>query len=89
MDPDSFLKLLAALFFVLLNGFFVAAEFSIVKVRYSQIQIKAAEGSVAAKQAERILKNLDAYLSTRFYWRKHNAPHIRRSVSKFEYSYCP
>ena len=63
MDPDSFLKLLAALFFVLLNGFFVAAEFSIVKVRYSQIQIKAAEGSVAAKQAERILKNLDAYLS--------------------------
>ena len=63
MDPDSFLKLLAALFFVLLNGFFVAAEFSIVKVRYSQIQIKAAEGSVAAKQAEKILKNLDAYLS--------------------------
>lgn len=63
MDPDSFLKLLAAIFFVLLNGFFVAAEFSIVKVRYSQIQLKAAEGSAVAKQAEKILKNLDAYLS--------------------------
>lgn len=63
MDPDSLLKLLAALFFVLLNGFFVAAEFSIVKVRYSQIQIKVAEGGAAAKQAEKILKNLDAYLS--------------------------
>lgn len=63
MDPDSLLKLLAALFFVLLNGFFVAAEFSIVKVRYSQIQIKAAEGKAAAKQAEKIIKNLDAYLS--------------------------
>lgn len=63
MDSDSFFKLLAALFFVLLNGYFVAAEFSIVKVRYSQIQIKAAEGSASAKQAEKILKNLDAYLS--------------------------
>lgn len=63
MDPDSLLKLLAALFFVLLNGFFVAAEFSIVKVRYSQIQIKAAEGNSVAKQAEKIIKNLDAYLS--------------------------
>ena len=63
MDPDSFLKLLLALFFVFLNGFFVAAEFSIVKVRYSQIQLKVTEGNVSAKQAEKILKNLDAYLS--------------------------
>lgn len=63
MDPDSFVKLLIALLLVLLNGFFVAAEFSIVKVRYSQIQIKAAEGNKMAKQAEMIIKNLDAYLS--------------------------
>lgn len=63
MDPDSLVKLLIALFLVLLNGFFVAAEFSIVKVRYSQIQLKAAEGNTMAKQAENIIKNLDAYLS--------------------------
>lgn len=63
MDPDSLVKLLIALFLVLLNGFFVAAEFSIVKVRYSQIQLKAAEGNAVAKQAENIIKNLDAYLS--------------------------
>ena len=63
MDPDSFIKLIIALLLVLLNGFFVAAEFSIVKVRYSQIQIKAAEGNKMAKQAELIIKNLDAYLS--------------------------
>lgn len=63
MDPDSFVKLIIALLLVLLNGFFVAAEFSIVKVRYSQIQIKAAEGNKMAKQAELIIKNLDAYLS--------------------------
>ncbi len=63
MDPDSFVKLIIALLLVLLNGFFVAAEFSIVKVRYSQIQLKAAEGNKMAKQAEHIIKNLDAYLS--------------------------
>lgn len=63
MDPDSLVKILIALFLVILNGFFVAAEFSIVKVRYSQIQLKAAEGNAMAKQAEHIIKNLDAYLS--------------------------
>ena len=63
MDYDSVVKLLIALLLVLLNGFFVAAEFSIVKVRYSQIQLKAAEGNKMAKQAENIIRNLDAYLS--------------------------
>ncbi|QDP86386.1 HlyC/CorC family transporter [Chryseobacterium sp. SNU WT5] len=62
MDSDI-VKLLLALFLVVLNGFFVAAEFSIVKVRYSQIQIKAAEGHSMAKQAEHIIKHLDEYLS--------------------------
>lgn len=63
MDPDSLVKLIIALLLVLLNGFFVAAEFSIVKVRYSQIQLKAAEGDKRAKQAEHIIKHLDEYLS--------------------------
>ena len=62
MDSDI-IKLVLALFLVLLNGFFVAAEFSIVKVRYSQIQLKAAEGHAMAKQAEHIIKHLDEYLS--------------------------
>jgi len=63
MDSDSFVKLLIALFLVLLNGFFVASEFSIVKVRYSQIQIKVAEGNMMAKKAATIINKLDAYLS--------------------------
>ncbi len=62
MDSDI-VKLLLALLLVLLNGFFVAAEFSIVKVRYSQIQLKAAEGNAMAKQAEHLIKHLDEYLS--------------------------
>lgn len=62
MDSDI-VKILLALFLVLLNGFFVAAEFSIVKVRYSQIQLKAAEGNQLAKHSEHIIKHLDEYLS--------------------------
>ena len=63
MDIDSLFKLFIALLLVLLNGFFVAAEFAIVKVRYSQIQLRAEEGNKTAKKAEKIIKKLDAYLS--------------------------
>lgn len=51
------------LFFVFLNGFFVAAEFAIVKVRHSQIELKIREGNSVAKITQLILNNLDAYLS--------------------------
>jgi CBS domain containing-hemolysin-like protein len=51
------------LFLVLLNGFFVAAEFAIVKVRASQVELKAKTGHQTAKVAKNILNNLDAYLS--------------------------
>jgi CBS domain containing-hemolysin-like protein len=34
---------------VFLNGFFVAAEFAIVKVRQSQIDLKANQGNTVAK----------------------------------------
>jgi CBS domain containing-hemolysin-like protein len=48
---------------VFLNGFFVAAEFALVKVRSSQIDQLAEEGNWAAKLTSRALDNLDAYLS--------------------------
>ncbi len=51
------------LFFVFLNGFFVAAEFAIVKVRHSQIEMRAREGNFFAGIAKSILEHLDAYLS--------------------------
>ena len=50
-------------FFVFLNGFFVAAEFAIVKVRPSQIEPHMKKGSLSGKTAWRIIQNLDAYLS--------------------------
>jgi CBS domain containing-hemolysin-like protein len=48
---------------VLLNGFFVAAEFAIVKVRGSQIEALEAQGDRRAAPARRAVEHLDAYLS--------------------------
>lgn len=55
--------LILAFVFVLANGFFVAAEFAIVKVRSTQLTELADQGSVRAKMARRLTKHLDAYLS--------------------------
>src|SRR5947209_11233601 len=48
---------------VFINGFFVAAEFALVKVRTSQIDQLVEEGHWAAKLTSRALDRLDAYLS--------------------------
>ncbi|WP_145673569.1 hemolysin family protein [Chitinophaga polysaccharea] len=48
---------------VLLNGFFVAAEFAIVKVRSSQIASKSGAGKRTTAAAKSILSNLDGYLA--------------------------
>ncbi|MFF2094052.1 hemolysin family protein [Paenibacillus sp. NPDC058174] len=48
---------------VFMNGFFVAAEFAMVKVRGSRIDTLASEGHSRAKLAAHLTANLDAYLS--------------------------
>jgi CBS domain containing-hemolysin-like protein len=67
MDPAHYeistFYLIATVLLVLLNGFFVAAEFAMVRVRGSQIEIKAKSGSGVAKVARGILHNLDGYLA--------------------------
>jgi CBS domain containing-hemolysin-like protein len=57
------LDIALTVFLVFLNGFFVAAEFAIVKVRLSQIEIKANQGSSIAKISKNIVEHLDSYLS--------------------------
>ncbi|HKG07167.1 MAG TPA: hemolysin family protein [Pedobacter sp.] len=57
------LKIFFTFFLVALNGFFVAAEFAIVKVRASQIEIKAKSGSRVANIAKYITQHLDGYLA--------------------------
>src|SRR5712672_3788341 len=64
-DPPMVLlgKLLAIAALVLLNGFFVAAEFALVKIRDSQLNTLAAEGIKRAALVKQIKDNLNAYLS--------------------------
>jgi CBS domain containing-hemolysin-like protein len=60
---EQLFQIAVIFFFVFLNGFFVAAEFAIIKVRASRIEQLAAEGTFTAKVGRNILQNLDAYLS--------------------------
>jgi len=57
------LKMLLVAFLVFLNGFFVAAEFAIVKIRATQLEPLVIKGHRRAKIARRIVQNLDAALS--------------------------
>ena len=57
------LKIFLTLLLVLANGFFVAAEFAFVKVRQSQIDIKAQSGNRLAKMVQGMLQDLNYYLS--------------------------
>jgi len=57
------LKVLAVLALVLLNGFFVAAEFALVRIRETQLDVLVAKGWRRAKMAQHIVRNLNSYLS--------------------------
>jgi CBS domain containing-hemolysin-like protein len=57
------LKILAVLALVLLNGFFVAAEFALVRIRETQLDLLVAKGWRRAKMAQHIARNLNSYLS--------------------------
>ncbi|HBJ82382.1 MAG TPA: hypothetical protein DDZ88_00590 [Verrucomicrobiales bacterium] len=60
---ELFWQAVIVLTIVLLNAFFVAAEFAIVKVRDSQLTAAIDEGTSGAKFAQQVTRNLDAYLS--------------------------
>jgi CBS domain containing-hemolysin-like protein len=64
-DPPAIIigKLAVIAALVGLNGFFVACEFAIIKVRASQLDELAEEGDSRAKFAKYIRSHLDAYLS--------------------------
>jgi magnesium and cobalt exporter, CNNM family len=64
-DPPLVLlaKIAIILGLVVLNAFFVACEFAIVKVRGSQLDALEDEGNVKATFAKQVRGHLDAYLS--------------------------
>src|SRR5688500_4838939 len=59
----AILQILIVFFLVFLNGFFVASEFAIVKVRDSQLAALAGQGQKRVAVARHVTAHLDAYLS--------------------------
>ena len=57
------LGLVVAALCVALNGFFVAAEFALVKVRATSLRSRARKGERKARVAEEIVGRMDRYLS--------------------------
>ncbi len=51
-----------AAIFIVLNGFFVAAEFALVKVRATQLHIRVRKGDRKAILAHQVVSRLDRYL---------------------------
>ncbi len=60
----SILLLLAVFVLVLLNGFFVAAEFALVRSRRGTLEAEAQEGKRGARAAVTIIDDLSRYLSS-------------------------
>ena len=50
-------------FFLAMNAFFVIAEFAMVRVRPSQVEMALQEGKPGAKAAKRVTSNVNAYLA--------------------------
>ncbi|MFZ6649468.1 hemolysin family protein [Undibacterium sp. TJN25] len=60
---DNLLLVIAALFLVALNGFFVAAEFGLVKLRQTRVRAIAKTSGVQGRILATVHQRLDAYLS--------------------------
>src|ERR1700761_5366927 len=67
MDPTDIhingYYIVFTIFLVFLNGFFVAAEFALVRVRGSQIELKVKTGSRVARLTRSIMASLPGYLA--------------------------
>src|SRR5436190_8950914 len=55
-------KLLAVAVLVLLNGFFVAAELALIRVRATQLDALVAKGHRQAQRARHVIQNINAYI---------------------------
>jgi CBS domain containing-hemolysin-like protein len=62
MSATAF-EIIGVVVLIVVNAFFVIAEFAIVKVRETRIAERAAEGSRRARVADHIVTHLTAYLS--------------------------
>jgi len=58
-----FINIVIVFLLVFMNGFFVATEFAMVKVRRSRIETLVLEGDRSAKHTLKVVKDLNSYLS--------------------------
>lgn len=56
-------SLVLVAFFLAMNAFFVIAEFAMVRVRPSQVEMALADGKAGAKSAKTVTENVNAYLA--------------------------
>ena len=77
----ALLYIAGIVFFLLLNAFFVASEFAIVKVRPSQLEAEGKAGSPKIKTALHVVNHLDSYLHVVIGELMPKSIAIRRSVS--------
>jgi magnesium and cobalt exporter, CNNM family len=59
----TYFHLALAFALVILNGFFVAAEFAIIKIRASRLETLVRRGNLLAKSARHVAQHIEAYLS--------------------------
>jgi CBS domain containing-hemolysin-like protein len=60
----SLTQLVVALALVILNGFFVAAEFAFVRIRGTSVEQLVEEGATGSGTLQEVMTNLDDYLAT-------------------------
>lgn len=60
---SMFLKIVLICFLIFMNGFFVAAEFAIVKIRTTRLELLIEQGNKRAKYAKMLTDHIDASLS--------------------------
>lgn len=63
MDIGSVVGVLAVFALVAINGFFVAAEFALVKIRATRVEQLVLEGNAIARVLQRQTSHLDSYIA--------------------------
>lgn len=61
---EFFFQILLVIILVLLNGYFVASEFSLVAIRKTRVDELARKGNLTAKILQKALNDLDSYISS-------------------------
>lgn len=61
--PNIFLNIFIIAFLLFINGFFVAAEFALVKVRKTRLEQLSNDGNVIAKKALKLVNNVNRMLA--------------------------